>query len=77
MTDTAHDSRWLPMPGLGDLRSALQSVPDGTDVVLVPRFNFVVPAEVETGALIDVPLFVNEGDRIKVDTRSGKYLERV
>jgi elongation factor P len=35
------------------------------------------PATVETGLLVDVPLFVNEGDRIRVDTRSGKYVERV
>jgi elongation factor P len=35
------------------------------------------PAEIETGATIQVPLFVNEGDVIKVDTRSGEYLERV
>ena len=30
----------------------------------------------ETGAIVQVPLFVNEGDRIKVDTRSGEYLTR-
>ena len=35
------------------------------------------PAEIETGATILVPLFVNEGDKIKVDTRSGGYVERV
>jgi elongation factor P len=35
------------------------------------------PARLETGITVNVPLFVNEGDRIKVDTRSGKYLERV
>jgi elongation factor P len=35
------------------------------------------PATLETGLTVQVPLFVNEGDRIKVDTRSGKYLERV
>ena len=35
------------------------------------------PATLETGITVYVPLFVNEGDRIKVDTRSGKYLERV
>ena len=35
------------------------------------------PARLETGISVNVPLFVNEGDRIKVDTRSGKYLERV
>jgi elongation factor P len=32
------------------------------------------PATVETGAVVQVPLFVEEGDRIKVDTRSGDYL---
>jgi elongation factor P len=35
------------------------------------------PAKLETGLVVNVPLFVNEGDRIKVDTRTGKYLERV
>jgi len=35
------------------------------------------PARLETGLVVNVPLFVNEGDKIKVDTRSGKYLERV
>jgi elongation factor P len=34
------------------------------------------PATLETGVTIQVPLFVNEGDIIKVDTRSGTYLER-
>ncbi|MCX5706717.1 MAG: elongation factor P [Candidatus Omnitrophica bacterium] len=34
-------------------------------------------AEIETGATVQVPLFINEGDRIKVDTRSGGYVERV
>ena len=35
------------------------------------------PAEIETGASIQVPLFVDVGDRIKVDTRTGQYVERV
>jgi len=35
------------------------------------------PAKLETGLKIQVPLFVNQGDIIKVDTRSGTYLERV
>jgi elongation factor P len=35
------------------------------------------PAKLETGITIQVPLFLNEGDVIKVDTRSGIYLERV
>ena len=34
------------------------------------------PATLETGLRVNVPLFVNEGDKIKVDTRSGEYLER-
>ncbi len=35
------------------------------------------PAQIDTGANIQVPLFVNEGDRIKVDTRTASYVERV
>ena len=35
------------------------------------------PAKLETGITIQVPLFVNKGDVIKVDTRNGSYLERV
>src|SRR5256714_2901836 len=35
------------------------------------------PATVETGLTISVPLFVNTGDRVKVDTRSGEYITRV
>lgn len=34
------------------------------------------PATIETGAVIQVPFFINIGDRVKVDTRSGDYLER-
>jgi elongation factor P len=34
------------------------------------------PATLETGLRVNVPLFVNEGDRIRVDTRSGEYIER-
>lgn len=35
------------------------------------------PATVETGAQISVPLFVNTGDKVKIDTRTGEYLSRV
>jgi elongation factor P len=35
------------------------------------------PATLESGAAIQVPLFINEGDRVKVDTRTGVYIERV
>ena len=34
------------------------------------------PAIVETGAQVSVPLFVNQGDKIKIDTRTGEYLSR-
>ena len=35
------------------------------------------PATLETGLVIQVPLFVNNGDRIRIDTRTGEYMERV
>ncbi len=35
------------------------------------------PATLETGAIVQVPLFIREGERIRVDTRSGEYVERV
>ena len=38
--------------------------------------NATKPATVETGARINVPLFINEGDKIKIDTEKGAYLER-
>ena len=34
------------------------------------------PATLETGAVVNVPLFINEGDKIKVDTVKGNYKER-
>lgn len=39
--------------------------------------NVTKPATLETGAVVHVPLFVNPGDRVRVDTRTGKYIERV
>jgi len=38
--------------------------------------NVMKPATLESGAEVKVPLFINVGDRIKVDTRSGEYIER-
>ena len=35
------------------------------------------PAEVETGATVNVPLFVNEGELIRVNSKTGEYIERV
>ncbi len=37
----------------------------------------IKPAVLETGYKINVPLFVNTGDKIRVDTRTGEYMERV
>jgi elongation factor P len=38
--------------------------------------NVTKPATLETGVVIQVPIFVNEGDRVKVDTRTREYLGR-
>src|SRR5262249_18610586 len=39
--------------------------------------NVTKPATLETGAVIQVPLFVNEGEVVRIDTRTGQYVERV
>ena len=39
--------------------------------------NVTKPATLETGAVIKVPIFINEGDVLKIDTRTGDYIERV
>jgi elongation factor P len=39
--------------------------------------NTLKPATLETGAIVNVPLFVNEGEKIKIDTRTNSYVERV
>ena len=39
--------------------------------------NSLKPSTLETGATVNVPMFVNEGDVIRVDTRTGEYMERV
>jgi elongation factor P len=41
------------------------------------RTNVLKPATTETGYVVQVPLFVETGERVKVDTRSGAYIERV
>ena len=38
--------------------------------------NATKPATVETGAEIRVPLFINEGEKVRIDTRTGEYMER-
>lgn len=39
--------------------------------------NATKPATVETGAVVNVPLFINEGDKIKIETEKGTYVERI
>lgn len=39
--------------------------------------NITKPAKVQTGLEVQVPLFVNQGDKLKIDTRTGEYVERV
>jgi elongation factor P len=39
--------------------------------------NATKPATLETGARINVPLFINEGDKVKIDTEKKSYIERV
>lgn len=39
--------------------------------------NAMKPATIETGAEVRVPLFINQGDKVKIDTRTGDYIERV
>jgi elongation factor P len=39
--------------------------------------NVTKPATIETGAVVQVPLFVKEGETIRLDTRSGEYMERI
>lgn len=39
--------------------------------------NITKPVTLETGAVVQVPAFVNEGDMIRIDTRTGEYIERV
>jgi elongation factor P len=41
------------------------------------RTGAMKPATLETGVVVNVPLFVEEGEKIKVDTRTGEYIERV
>ncbi|GHO43031.1 elongation factor P [Ktedonospora formicarum] len=39
--------------------------------------NVTKPATLETGTVVNVPLFVNPGDKVRIDTRTGQYVERV
>ena len=51
--------------------------PIGLCLKVVKRWVGGKPATLETGAVVRVPLFVQQGEKIKVDTRTGEYLSRV
>ena len=38
--------------------------------------NVTKPATLETGAVVKVPIFINQGEKIRIDTRTGEYMER-
>ncbi len=41
------------------------------------KSNAAKPAKMSTGAIVNVPMFLNEGEMIRIDTRTGEYVERV
>ena len=49
---------------------------EGSDILLLGEMGATKPATLETGAEIKVPLFINEGEKIQVDTRTGEYMSR-
>ncbi|MCC6558712.1 MAG: elongation factor P [Polyangiaceae bacterium] len=85
------DSKWLS-DGMNVSVTTLKGVPIGVDLPSHVVLQIVSsepgikgdtasgatkPATVSTGAVVNVPLFVQEGEWIKIDTREGTYLERV
>ena len=60
----------------GDLSTVNELLDKGTDVNSNCS-DALKKATVETGVEINVPLFINQGDKVKVDTRTGDYIERV
>ena len=61
----------LPASMVLEVKSADPAVKGDT------RQGAMKPATLETGVIVQVPLFVEEGEKIKVDTRTGEYIERV
>jgi elongation factor P len=67
----------------GEIVTVLINTEDGTTLSVEMPQNVILeisstkPAILETGAKINVPLFINEGDKIKIDPEKGSYIERV
>ena len=74
MTNTEHDSPLCVHMHASVILAITHSEPG---VKGNTATNVTKPATDETGAKIKVPLFINEGDKIKVDTDKGSYIERV
>ena len=72
MDMTTYDQIMVPKTLVGDKAKFLL---EGTDC-LVSFHDGTKPATVETGAEIQVPLFINEGDRVKINTEDGSYTGR-
>ena len=72
MDMTTYVQVYIPQTLVGDQAKFLL---EGT-VCVVSFLDGTKPATVETGAEIQVPLFVGEGEKVKVDTRDGSYLGR-
>jgi len=70
---------WRGKPINIELPSFVQAVISQTDpgVKGDTASGATKPATIETGAVVQVPLFIKEGETIRVDTRSGEYVERV
>ena len=73
------------MISAGDFRNGMTFEEDGNELEIAktdPGFagntatNATQPATLETGAEIKVPLFINEGEKVQIDTRTGEYLGR-
>lgn len=63
----------IELPTFVELKVVKSTVTTRTDTITAQY----KPVELETGATVDVPIFIQEGDLIKVDTRTGTYVERI
>ncbi len=70
---TADHSRGIDLPTTVDLEVTLTDPGLKGDTVSATT----KPATVETGAVINVPLFIDTGDMLTIDTRDGSYVERL
>ena len=76
---------YFDVPGLAPSGGAGRLLPSSIELAVAETepgvkgdtvSNVTKPAKLETGATVQVPLFVNTGDRIKVDPREGRYISR-